>query len=730
MTSPATPTPWNFSLTCWLMWFARPERILLALVTLEILIFSLLGTNFATQGNAFEIVRLSVEIGLLALALTPIVVSGGIDLSVGSLMGLSAVVFGKLWRDAGLPIGLAASITLLIGGLAGSLNGLLITRLKIPPLIVTLGSYSLFRGLAEGMTGAVENFTDFPSTFLFLGQGYLFGVIPAQLPVFVIAAIAFWALLERSVIGRTLYAIGYSTEGARYAGIPVAKSLALMYVLSGVTASLAAIVYVAHLGQAKADAGTGYELMAITAVVLGGTSIFGGRGHIHGTLLGLFAIAVLQNGLRLSDLPAELAGIFAGLLLLTTITLDSVLSGIQQQRVRHFTSSDVASETEAILIHSRTSKEFDVKNSQVAVICVFMVLAALIIAGSNMVFLNRLEKHLSEETLTKRNTTEPSASQSAAVGLGSAGQTHSATPQRKLTIAMMPKSKGNAYFIACRKGAEEAAQELGVNLLWDGPTDPDPAKQNEVIDTWITRGVDVLAVAVENRDGISTVLRKAREKGIQVVTWDSDAAADARDFLVNQATPQGIGHTLMDSAAEVMDGKGEFAIITASLTAANMIEWQKHIENRRKEKYADIQLVDLRPCDDLQKKAFEEANTILNAHPKVKLIMAICSPAVPGAAEAVKQSGRNDVHVIGLGLPNDNKPYVHSGITKYVILWNTMDLGYLTIYASHHLKRGLLKTGDRSIKAGRLGEISIDGDNILLGEPFRFTHQNIDQFDF
>src|SRR6516225_6706676 len=153
----------------------------------------------------------------------------------------------------------------------------------------------------------------------------------------------------------------------------------------------------------------------------------------------------------------------------------------------------------------------------------------------------------------------------------------------QITVAMMPKSKGNAYFIACRKGALEAARELDVDLIWDGPTDPDPAKQNEVIDTWITRGVDVIAVAVENREGISSVLRKARDRGIKVVTWDADAVPDARDFLINQATPQGIGQTLMDQAARVLGGKGEFAIITASLTAANMNEWQKYIEARRAE---------------------------------------------------------------------------------------------------------------------------------------------------
>src|SRR6185503_13358847 len=149
--------------------------------------------------------------------------------------------------------------------------------------------------------------------------------------------------------------------------------------------------------------------------------------------------------------------------------------------------------------------------------------------------------------------------------------------------------------------------ELGVKLLWDGPTEPDPAKQNEIVETWITRGVDCIAVAAENRAGISTALRKAKQRGIRVVTWDSDAESDARDFLINQATPEGIGHLLMDEAAKVLGEKGEFAIITASLTAANMNEWQKHIEARRSDKYPELKMAALRPCDDLKDKAFSEA---------------------------------------------------------------------------------------------------------------------------
>ena len=138
----------------------------------------------------------------------------------------------------------------------------------------------------------------------------------------------------------------------------------------------------------------------------------------------------------------------------------------------------------------------------------------------------------------------------------------------------------------------------------------------------------------------------------------------------------------------------------------------------------------IRPCDDLQQKAFDESKTIMNAYPNVKLIMAICSPAVPGSAEAVKQSGRKDVSVIGLGLPNENKKYVHEDITKAVILWNTMDLGYLAVCASDGVKKGTLKPGDATFTAGRLGKIEVRGDNLILGTPVVFTKDNIDKFDF
>ena len=312
----------------------RFETLLLGVLALEYLVFARTGTNFATQANALEIIKFSVEIGLLALVMTPVILTGGIDLSVGSLLALCAVCFGKFWRDAGLAWPLAAALTLGFGALAGGINALLITRLRLPPLIVTLGSFSLFRGLAEAITRGVDNFTGFPADFLAFGQGYYGGLIPAQVPVFALVAIGVWLLVHRTTFGRSFRAIGFAPEGARYAGLPVERRIALAYVLSGAAAALAALIYVARVGQAKADAGVGYELLAITAVVLGGTSIFGGVGTVHGTLLGVATLAVLKNGLQLSDQPSELAGILTGALLLLVLAGEAALKKISARRAR------------------------------------------------------------------------------------------------------------------------------------------------------------------------------------------------------------------------------------------------------------------------------------------------------------------------------------------------------------------------------------------------------------
>lgn len=325
--------------TGWRSILLRHEVILAIVLIAEWLYFYFTATTvkrgatfgFGAIDSQFDILRHSVEIGLLALAMTPIILTGGIDLSVGSTLGLCAVIFGMLWQDAGLPPWLAGILTLGFGAMAGGINAGLIAKLRLPPLIVTLGTFSLFRGLAEALTRGTATYTGFPSSFLSLGQGRIAG-LPTQGWLFLFVAIGIWLLVHRTVLGRSFRAIGFSPEGSRYAGIPVERRIAFVYVLAGIIAALAGIIYTARLGQAKADAGFGYELYAITAVVLGGTSIFGGIGSVHGTLLGVAAIAVLTKGLIYAREPQEVGGILTGVLLLLALLASTVAKALASRK--------------------------------------------------------------------------------------------------------------------------------------------------------------------------------------------------------------------------------------------------------------------------------------------------------------------------------------------------------------------------------------------------------------
>jgi rhamnose transport system substrate-binding protein len=325
---------------------------------------------------------------------------------------------------------------------------------------------------------------------------------------------------------------------------------------------------------------------------------------------------------------------------------------------------------------------------------------------------------------------------------GSPGTTTVASPGtppvggsgKKITVYMLPKKKGLAYFSSCATGAEEAAKELGnVELVYDGPTDGSPEKSAALIEQWTLKKADVIAVSPNDPSVLAPAMKAAKEKGIHVLTWDADGADGTREFFVNQATAQQIGDALVDTMAKDIGGAeptGKVAIITATLTAANQNEWMKYMKERLK-KYPKLELVATKPSNEDQKLAFSVAQDLMKAYPDLKGIWGISSVAFPGAAEAVKQAGKSgQVFVTGLSTPNDMKQYVKDGVVKSVILWNTKDLGYLTIRAAEAVANGKLKPDAKEFEAGRLGKKKIENGNILLGDILVFTKDNIDKFDF
>jgi len=298
------------------------EFILIGALLVAILVMSQLSAQFFTARNFFEVTRFVTEIGLISLAMTAIILTGGIDLSVGSIVGLSAIVMGALFH-AGVNIWLAAFLGMVAGAVCGLVNGLIITRANIPPLIVTLATLAIFRGLALGISQG-KNYRDYPEAFYVLGQGYL-GPVPVQFILFVLFVIGFVLLMGRTVFGRAIYALGNNETATRFSGIHVDRLKIIIYMLSGLLSGLAGVILVSRLSTAKPDLGLGYELDAITAVVLGGTAISGGSGGIWGTLLGLFIVGIVRNGMTLAFINADVQLVFIGLILIAAVALNQLL---------------------------------------------------------------------------------------------------------------------------------------------------------------------------------------------------------------------------------------------------------------------------------------------------------------------------------------------------------------------------------------------------------------------
>ena len=315
---------------------------------------------------------------------------------------------------------------------------------------------------------------------------------------------------------------------------------------------------------------------------------------------------------------------------------------------------------------------------------------------------------------------------------GTSGETATASAgSHKLRVALLPKIKGISYFSSCFKGAEEAAKELGIDLIYDGPTDGNPRKQAEMIEQWTIDGVDVICVAPNAPDVVASAMQEARAAGVSVITWDADGTAESRSFFVNQASAQAIGEGLVNAMLEDLgpDTEGDVVIISADATSENQNAWIETMKPALAK--SKLKLATIKYPGENASNALADSQDVISKYPNLKGIFGISSVSFPGAAEAVEQSGKGGkILVNGLSTPNDMKKFVQNGTVRSFILWHTVDLGYLTIHVAKALAAGELKPGATSLKAGRLGELSIVGDNVMLGDILVFTKANIEQYDF
>lgn len=297
----------------------RKYSVLLALWFLTVVAFSVQMPDFLKLHNILDMTRHFTEVGVMALSMTALLIAGGIDLSVASILAMSGVVLGWLYR-AGWALPLCIVAALFSGVFMGAVNGVCIAYLRLPPVIVTLATMALFRGLAIGLTGG-EKVSGFPQSFLELGQGQFFGFIPKQLLLLLLLVTVSWFVLHRTVWGRHIFAVGANETVAKFSGVPVEATKFWLYVASGLMASLAGVLYVARFNTSKADAAMGAELDVITAVLLGGTPITGGEGSLVGTILALLLLSTLRRGLDMAQIGVEQQAVLISAILIIAVAI-------------------------------------------------------------------------------------------------------------------------------------------------------------------------------------------------------------------------------------------------------------------------------------------------------------------------------------------------------------------------------------------------------------------------
>jgi len=305
--------------------------------------------------------------------------------------------------------------------------------------------------------------------------------------------------------------------------------------------------------------------------------------------------------------------------------------------------------------------------------------------------------------------------------------------EAKYKIAFVPKLIGIPYFNAMEEGGKKAAIDLDVEFIYTGPVTADVAKQSEIVDNLITQGVDAIAVAPNDPAAITPVLKKAQEKGIVVLTSDTDGAQDVREVFVNQALQDAIGYTTLEELAKAMNYEGEFAIVSCGPTAWNLNTWILY-ELQKLAEYPKMKLVTIRYAEEDVQMAINVTLDLINAFPNLKGVLGQCSTSAPGVAEAVEQAGKiGQIFATGISVPSMMSKYVKSGAVKSFVLWNPVDLGYLTIWAAKYLlDKNTFEDGkEYDVPGIETKPVYLAKDKMLvLGPPKVFDASNVDQFNF
>jgi ribose/xylose/arabinose/galactoside ABC-type transport system permease subunit/ABC-type sugar transport system substrate-binding protein len=566
----------------------------LAFLALSALL-SILTPAFLSPDNLTNVLLQSAINAVLAAGMTLVILTGGIDLSVGSVLALAGMVLGRLLAN-GQPVWFAVPACLLVGGSLGLLNGLMITRGKLPPFIATLGMMSTARGAALVFSeGRPE--TGFSASFQTLGQG------PMLVAAMVCVYLAAFVVLGRTVYGRSIYALGGNEQAAWLSGLPTERLKCSVYLLSGLLSGVAAVMLTARLNSAQPIAGIMYELDAIAAVVMGGTSLTGGQGGIVGTLFGALIMGVLRNGLNLLEVSADMQQVVIGVVIVLAVLVDR--------------SRDTL--TYAVRSHPRAT-------------------ATLATAAGLLV-----------------------------LGLALTYRFRSGADAHKTTVALVLKTRNNPFWIDMERAAQQAADKADVRLIVQAPErETDVEKQMQIVENLIQKRVAALVLAPCGSKEVVPAILKANQANIPVLIVDTRVdegtltSAGARiETFIGSDNLQG-GELAGAFLCKALNGHGR-VIVLEGIAGHETVDQRKRGFLKALQSYPGVRVAASQTANAEQEKAFNVTQNLLQSQPDASGIFACNDVMALGAMAACKSMNRQDVLVVGFDASGPGREAIKAG---------------------------------------------------------------------
>lgn len=611
------------------------RRVLLdngALSALVVLVvaMSLLSGDFLTTQNLLNVGVQAAVTAILAFGVTFVIVSAGIDLSVGSVAALSATVLAWSATSAGVPVVLAVILAVVTGIVCGFVNGALISYGRLPPFIATLAMLSIARGLSLVISQGSP--IAFPDSVSRLGDT-LGGWLPVPVLVMIVMGLITALVLGRTFIGRSMYAIGGNEEAARLSGLRVKRQKIVIYALSGLFAAVAGIVLASRLVSAQPQAAQGYELDAIAAVVIGGASLAGGVGKASGTLIGALILAVLRNGLNLLSVSAFWQQVVIGVVIALAVLLDTL---------RRKAGSGAASSTGTAPGAPGSGRGGALKFAGAA-------LAAAVVVVGGVSYLN-------------------------------SGSSGGATK-----VGMSLSTLNNPFFVQMKDGAQAEAKKAGIDLTVTDAQN-DASQQANQLQNFTSSGVSSIIVNPVDSDAVGPAVRSANKADIPVIAADRGVNKADTATLVASDNVAG-GKLAADALADKLGGKGSIVILQGTAgTSASRERGAGFAEGL--EAYPDITVVASQPADFDRTKGLDVMTNLVQSHPGITGVFAENDEMALGAVKALGSKAGTSVSVVGFDGTPDGLKAVEAGALYASVAQQPRELGRIAVQNAVKAARG------------------------------------------